>query len=263
MTEPRRDRWGRYIIPDPETGEDREWTRATTIAGVLPDRWNLEKWGERMVALGIAKQPELYALAKASKPEDKQRLDKLCRDAKAAAGAGSAATFGNALHSFTEALDNGEEVDPPYPYNLDIDAYRAGMKKHRLKVLSSEQIVINPEIGIAGTYDRLLEVPGREDPVIGDIKTGKSVDFSHLEHAVQLAIYANATHRFNVETGEVEPVGPVDREVGLILHLPVGKAKLEIYELDLVEGWAAAKLAHQVYHLRKRKDLSKPYGVGA
>jgi hypothetical protein len=81
MTEPRRDRWGRYIIPDPETGEDREWTRATTIAGVLPDRFNLERWGERMVAYGLAQRDDLLLLAQSVQDPkaDKRKLDRIAR----------------------------------------------------------------------------------------------------------------------------------------------------------------------------------------
>jgi hypothetical protein len=104
MTEPRRDRWGRYIIPDPETGEDREWTRATTIAGVLPDRFNLERWGERMVAFGLAQRDDLLLLAQSIQDPkaEKHKLNKIARDAKSQAQAGAKANIGTALHAFTE-----------------------------------------------------------------------------------------------------------------------------------------------------------------
>src|SRR5690606_2671448 len=41
---PKRDRYGRYLIPDPATGKERAWMRATTLADTLDDRYNLELW---------------------------------------------------------------------------------------------------------------------------------------------------------------------------------------------------------------------------
>ena len=42
--EPKHDRWGRYLLPDPETGAERAWTRATTVARTLADEYGLTKW---------------------------------------------------------------------------------------------------------------------------------------------------------------------------------------------------------------------------
>ena len=262
MTEPRRDRWGRYIIPDPKTGEDREWTRATTIAGVLPDRYHLERWGERMVVLGIARDESLYVLAQTSKYEDKQQLDRIARDAKSAAKSGSAANVGTAIHKFTEMVEDGYSIDVvPQRYRADVAAYLDALKQLDATVLSKEQIVLNPAVGVAGTYDRKLAIPRfSKSPIIGDIKTGRTVDFGLLEFSVQLAIYANSEYRFDVDTGEVEDIGgkdTPDREVGLLFHIQAGKGRCEVWELDLVRGWEAAKVALQVREMRSWKDLGK------
>jgi hypothetical protein len=211
MTEPRRDRWGRYIIPDPETGQDREWTRATTIAGVLPDRFNLERWGERMVAFGLAQRDDLLLLAQSIQDPkaEKHKLNKIARDAKSQAQAGAKANIGTALHAFTELLDSGQSPPIPAVAKPDLAAYQAKMSELGIQVLETEQIVLNPSLGVAGTFDRTVTVPGFDLPVILDIKTGGTVDFSHLEHSVQLGIYANAPFRFNTETGKVD-----ERELG-------------------------------------------------
>ena len=260
MTEPRRDRWGRYIIPDPETGEEREWTRATTIAGVLPDRYHLERWGERMVVLGIARDESLYVLAQTAKYEDKQRLDKIARDAKSAAQSGASANVGTALHTFTEMVEDGESIDVvPSKYRADVSAYLDALEKLNATVLSKEQIVLNPKVGVAGTYDRKLTVPHlSKKPLIGDIKTGRTVDFGLLEYSVQLAIYANSEYLFNVDTGEVDHVDEEpDRERGLLFHIQAGKGRCEVWELDLERGWEAAQTALKVREMRGWKDLGK------
>lgn len=261
MPEPRRDRWGRYIIPDPSTGEDREWTRATTIAGVLPDRFNLERWGERMVAFGLAQREDLLMLAQTVEDPkaEKSTLDKIARDAKQQAQAGARANLGTALHKFTELYDAGKAPKVPFGYKRDVTAYTEKMLELGIKVIDTEQIVVNPAIGVAGTYDRIVSVPGFDLPVVLDIKTGGTVDFSHLEHAVQLAIYANAPYRFDQADGTVELAKACETKSALIVHLPAGEGRCEVYELDIQKGWGLALIAAEVYAARKDKTLSKKF----
>src|SRR5690606_40709505 len=71
------DQYGRYVLPDPETGEERSWTRATTVANKIADRFGLEQWAKRNVVLGIAAREDLYALAVSCKPEDKDQLNRI------------------------------------------------------------------------------------------------------------------------------------------------------------------------------------------
>ncbi len=48
--EPKRDRYGRYVIIPATGGKAKSYTRATTIAETLDDRYNLELWKMRQVA---------------------------------------------------------------------------------------------------------------------------------------------------------------------------------------------------------------------
>jgi hypothetical protein len=262
-TEPRRDRYGRYIIPDPMTGKDREWTRATTLSGVLPDRFGLERWAQRMVVFGLSRRDDLVVLAQSVQSttdyDDKKRLDKIAKEAKDAAKAGEKANIGTAVHTFTELLDRGQLPAIPAAYAADIKAYREMQRAYGFEVLSAEQIVVNTELGVAGTYDRLVKAPGFDLPVILDIKTGGTVDFSHLEHSIQLGIYANADHTFDVATGKVHPREPVDRQTALIVHLPAGKGQCTVHELDIERGWELAQVAKTVYEARRDKTLSKRF----
>src|SRR5574343_1029362 len=67
------DRWGRYLLPGPD-GEPRPHTRATTIAKTIADTTALEKWKMRMVAAGIGRRQELYALASSHDPETNRKV---------------------------------------------------------------------------------------------------------------------------------------------------------------------------------------------
>src|SRR5437870_10706498 len=102
--EPNRDRWGRYLLPDPETGEELAWTRVTTVSGILSDRYNLELWAQRMVALGLAKRSDLLALVKtnaraSATPNGKRTLNRVVKDALEAGNSEQRANLGTAIHA--------------------------------------------------------------------------------------------------------------------------------------------------------------------
>ena len=108
--EPRRDRFGRYLVTPPDGGKPVAMTRATTVAGAVDDTTGLQKWMKRQVAVGMAKRPDLVAAVATTDPDDKKKLGALAEDAMDAAGSSSAATVGTALHRATELADLGLEV---------------------------------------------------------------------------------------------------------------------------------------------------------
>ncbi len=261
MAEPKRNRWGQYLITDPRDGVEKGWPRATTLSSSLEDTYNLARWEERKLIEGLGKRPDLIALAQATDPEDRKAFDRMAAAAKEAAGRSDAANLGTAIHKFAEQVDNGEKTldELPTDQRETVRAYRKVLEDEGIEVVDAEVIVLNLEVGIAGTYDRLVRVPGNDTPVILDLKTGRSVDYSHLSHAAQLAEYANAEWRFNQETEKLEPAPPMDKQRGIIAHLPAGKAECTLYVLDLVKGWEAALVARQLYDLRKEKGLSREW----
>lgn len=263
---PKRDRWGRYLLPDPETGEELAWTRVTTVSGILSDRYNLELWAQRMVALGLAKREDLLALVKttariANTRNGKQTLNRAVKDAIEAGNSEQRANLGTAIHSATEAHDRGEEWDLPQPYDKDVKAYAKEMKRLGLFVADGwiERILVNPDLGVAGTCDRLVMRKGWKLPRIADVKTGKTVHFSELDHAIQQAMYANASHYWDAEVGALVECPPIDKTSALIIHLPAGEARCEVHDLDITAGYEAAMLAVEVKEWRSRKGLSKPF----
>jgi len=261
----KRDRWGRYLLPHPDTGKEQTWTRATTIANTLADRYGLEQWAKRNVALGIGARRDLYAQAAAAKPDDKTTLTRIVEQAEEAAASKAGANLGSALHRFTERIDAGEEFDAPPPWDGDIAAYQQAMQANGITVASGwiERILLVPEIEAAGTCDRLCNGMWPL-PLIGDLKTGQDVvRYGMTEIALQLAIYAHATHWYDPITHELHEMPHVDQVAALVMHLPVGQGRCTIYQVDIRAGWEAVQLALDVRHWRQRKDLAQIINVPA
>ena len=256
-----RDRYGRYLLPDPVTGEERAWTRATTWANTLADPWGIVDWKLRMAVKGVATRKDLYALASALPlTSGKKQLNEVARDAVEAAGGSSGRNLGTALHEWTAQVDRGEEPEIPAPWDRDVEAYTAALQTYGVRVTGYvEQIVCLPELGIAGTFDRIVVW----DPAayIADLKTGADLSYSWSEIAIQEAIYANGEYLWNDEREAWDPMPPVNREQGLVIHLPVGEAQCELWWVDLELGWMAVTLATDVREWRKRSDIARPFGV--
>lgn len=257
--EPKHDRFGRYLLLDPDTGKERAYTRVTTFAKTLSDMYGLGKWQERMVAKGIATRADLYALAAATPVDDKAQFDRICTDAKEAAKATSGANLGTALHAFTEQVDRGDDVTVPQPWDRDINAYRAELAQHQLKVRRDwiERIVLIPQYGLAGTLDRIYGTSLGHNQ-IGDVKTGKTLEYSWCEIAIQLALYANAKWLIDPASGQAEPMPDIDQDQALVMHLPAGAGSAQLYTVDIKAGWEAAYICRVVRDWRSRKDLAAP-----
>ena len=262
LAEPKRDRYGRYLLPHPDTGKEIPLTRVTTIANTLADRYGLEQWGQRNTVLGIGLRPDLYALAVSSTPDDKQQLNKVVKQAQEAAKASSGANLGTALHRITERVDRGDDLDIPQDWKGDVDAYCQTLADHHVGIRTEfiERIVVNFNIGAAGTLDRLVQLSGQAALTVADLKTGKDVvKYGTTEIAIQLALYANSTHVWNGT--DYNPMPPVDTNKALIIHLPVGKSQCTLHTVDIAAGWEAAQLALQVREWRKQKGLTAPYSI--
>jgi len=137
--EPPRDRWGRYLIPDPETGKPTGYTRATTFAKSVSDTFGLTKWMLRMGGIGLAQRQDLLLAIAATDPADSKTLDKIMEDAKDHAGAMAGATIGTALHTFTEQYDLGLNPVVPAPWDADVAAYAEAISAAGIEILNKSQ----------------------------------------------------------------------------------------------------------------------------
>jgi RecB family exonuclease len=120
-----------------------------------------------------------------------------------------------------------------------------------------ERVTIVPELEVAGTMDRIVKHKG--EAKIGDVKTGSTVEYSGMEIAMQLAIYAHGQGLWNEDTGEWEQIPKVSQTEGLVFHIPVGEGRATLYSVDLEFGWQVAKTAYLVRRWRKDKDILVPY----
>ena len=263
--EPKRDRWGRPLIPDPDTGKETAYTRVTTFAKSISDTFGLAKWQTRQAVKGLTMRADLFALAAATPVDDSKTLDRVAEDAKQAAGSSAGANAGTALHSFTERVDRGEDIVVPAPWDADVAAYRRALAAGGFEVDRRyiERMVIIPEMGCAGTFDRLLIRIVDGQLVVGDVKSQKDMTFGHLEISIQLALYSRGRSIWNTRTREHEPMPAVDQTTAIVMHTPVGKATCRLYVVDLVAGWQAAQLCTAVRGWRARKDLVTPLSVAA
>src|SRR5215510_13373745 len=259
----RLDSYNRYVLPDPMTGKERAWTRATTWAGAVKETWALSRWSRRMAAHGLAMRPDLITSiavdvstfgAGQFDDRDCKPLDEAIVQAQGHAGATSAATLGTVMHRYTEQLDStGEfpEVVPP-PLDRDLAAYATTMERHHFTPVAVERIVCVPELGVAGTLDRVLS---RGDAYIGDLKTGAKITYGWGEIAVQLALYAHAS--FMWDEDRWEPMRPVDQQRAVVMHVPIGSGRCDLYWVDIAAGWETAnRLCGPVREWRTRRDLA-------
>jgi hypothetical protein len=268
----KRDRYGRYLIPDPVTGVEKSWTRATTWAKTISDTYKLHQWQERMTAKGLTMRPDLFARIMTT--EDKNELNQICEEAKNAAGAKVGANMGTALHSFTEAKDRGEEVrSMPAILKTAVDSYSSALEAQHLLPIRDfiEAVIIVPELGVAGRLDRILTntAPvGRWEEAghvfIGDVKTAANIGYSWLEVSIQLAIYAHAAKIWDPKNKVFRDMPKVDQHEAIVMHMPVPSAAntgyTDLYRVNIAKGWEYALLAGQIRDARKDRSLAVRLG---
>lgn len=250
-----RDRWGRPLVVPPGGGVPVAYTRTTTYVDCLEDRYRLEMWKQRMVALGLAERPDLV-MAVAGARDDTKALNKITDAAREAAAASSAATIGTAVHALCERLDRGLPLGTiPVAYQQDLDAYRAATAG--LEVTEIEQFSVCDALCIGGTPDRIVRYGGRAKALVFDIKTG-SIDYSGLKIAMQLAVYAH-TQPYDPATGTRHPrPHPLDEDEAIVAHLPAGQGVCTLHLVDIAAGWRAVHTATAVRQWRARKQWFTP-----
>ena len=256
---PKRDRWGRPIITPPDGGKPVAYTRVSTLAKTLDDQSGLMLWKQRQTILGVAKRADLYTLAKSANG-DKQTLNDVAKQAMDAADSSAAANTGTALHSFTEAIDLGHDIDAPSEYAADLAAYANATKP--LTVVLAERFCVNDVLQTAGSFDRLVRLPNGQT-CIADLKTGKDAPRYAHSTAAQVATYANSLLYDPLTGARTELPGPLNLDIGLLIHLPIGAGECTIYKLDLAFGFQWAQVATEVRAWRKAKPATLAWSATA
>lgn len=260
--EARRDRYGRYLVLPPDGGKPVGYTRATTIAKTLDDTSNLEKWATRMVALGLAKRPDLLAQVATLPDDDRKALNNVCEKAKEAGGATIRRDLGTAIHvMFQQSCENPDYM-PPQQYQRDIDAIHRAIADAGLELVGlNEFMVVNDCHQIAGTADLVLRRISDQRLFVADLKTGSSVNYGGIGFAIQLAIYASADAMYvqgaaNDGSDDTRlPMPELDQNLGIIIHCQPESATCELHWVDLQLGRNCLDLALKVRALRKFDPL--------
>ena len=252
-----RDQWGRPLVVPAGGDRPRPYTRSSSAAKTIEDTYNLELWARRNVAFGMARDASLVArvLAAGGDPSRwdtpaKRAVDRIVEDASTIAQAHKGADIGTALHRLTELVDRDMDIVAG-PYEADVNAYVNALIAAGLTVDPRyvECRLVCDALEMAGTADRLLQ---RADGtwVVADLKTGATVDYGALGWSAQLAAYAHSD-LYDPETTCRQPTPPLDKVVGIIIHLPAGQGTCTLYELDLAAGYRAAVLANEVRAVRR------------
>lgn len=249
----------RYMIPDPDTGKPARWTRATSFAKAIAETENLQRWGERMAIKGLMERPDLAARTERLPVDRKRELDGIVRDAKTAAGAWKKAGYGTTFHKLTERVDLGD-LDPFVagpPWGAMLRAYvqliaNAGIKIRREYI---EGTVVVKKYKVAGTFDRIVEMPSGE-LWVADVKTGRDLSWSWGEISIQLALYAHADAIYDFETAQFLDMPLVNQEQALVIHAPVEGDHVSLERVNIQAGWEAAELCAKVRSWRAFKNLA-------
>jgi hypothetical protein len=236
------------------TDKPKAHSRVTSFARKLEDEFTLTKWKMRNVLIGAAQRPDIIAATLAS-VSYKGALDKLAEAAMDAAKANVGRELGTALHTLTEQADSGITVDMPSPIREDIAAYTQCLADLGVTVTRMEEVVVIPDLKLAGRFDRLINVMGTT--YVMDLKTGADLSYSWNSIAIQLALYAQAATIYNPVTCTHEPMPAVDQRRGLVVHLPAGQATATPYWVNLAEGRRGIDLTKSVLGWRSTKGVAE------
>lgn len=232
---------GRPMITPPGGTEPIAYRRASAIPRIVDNLYWLLKWKTQMVALGVARSPDLIEQL-AGMEYGHPDLRDLTEQAHVAAGGAVKAQWGTDIHLYTEP--DADLTDLPDEMAPDIAAYHCAVARAGIVVLGTEIRTVNDELGIAGRLDHLYDVPGYGVCVI-DKKTGS---FAPMSAAVQIAIYANSQRYIpdpsDPTRGERVPLWEsLNLEWGMVARIPNRGGSCTITPVDIARGYRLARLA--------------------
>ncbi len=233
----------------------------SAIAKVPDDSSALDFWRRRQTAIGLALQPHLLT-AVAANADDKKALDAICEEAMTAAGASSGRDYGTAVHKITDLLDGGVFVLETPEVVAIRETWSTLLDSHDLEIVASEQVIVHPDLMVAGRFDRVVRRRSTGECFILDTKTGKSAADFLQSHAVQLWLYASAplcadgpTGDADFEVAEFVPMHAVSQSVALVAHLPM-EGEASIIGIDIAAGRQCfERVIQPTWAWRSRSDL--------
>jgi hypothetical protein len=149
-----------------------------------------------------------------------------------------------------------------------VDGFLNWVADFKPQFLAAEMTVFNQPLGVAGTLDKIVWLPGlaigragRFIPgdgvtICGDVKTGKNPEVTWPE---QVAAYRHAPEADSDGFGSLVPMPATD--AGMVLHLrpeyPRGYRVMLISAADDADAWNTFRRDVEIYQSRKRRK-AKP-----
>lgn len=249
---------GAPLVSDPENPDKTlRYSRPSSYGKNLDDENALVNWRIWKAMEGVAASKSLAAQVAATPDEDKVAKKELREKALDKGTANEAADMGTALHAMTARIENLQDMwEAPEQYQADLNAYMQALDEFGLVSEMVEVHMVNDAFRAAGTADRIyrltkpLVAPDGTiieagELVLGDLKTGKSLDFSAPGYCIQTAIYATG-ELYDIHLEKRLPTPPINLNWALLVHLPVGKAKCEMVWCSIELGIHGAELSRQI-----------------
>lgn len=254
---------GRYHLPNPDNGKNKSWQRVTNFVKLTDDTYHLELWKQRNVAKGVAilaaSRPKAFLdeLATADVKADKERLNNITSRAQDEADAYKMADEGTALHLSTELADyaGGDFQAAPRRHWGRVQQYRDALATCGLTVVTDmiERVTVSSRYEVAGKFDRVFRLPDGSY-VVGDLKTGDSLDLSFPSIAAQLDCYRDGINMVGIFDGQRYDTRIKVREgIGIVVHLPSTRDEVTVYAVKLDLGAEINRVNLEVRAVRKIK----------
>lgn len=260
---------GRYPLPHPETGKAQTWQRVSNFIKLFDDTYHLDLWQKRNVAKGLAMRPDyVEAVQHMDVKADKARLDQICARAQEIAGAYRMSDEGTALHTSTELADYAGSTLTGAPGQLGEPDIEPVMDRHRVKVqmyldaLTAngltvapgmiERVIVSTRYEVAGKFDRVFRF-GDGSYVLGDVKTGDSLELSMPGIAAQMDCYRNGINAHGIWDGRrYDDTIKVRDDFAVVVWLPSTRDEVSLIRIDLAQG---ARLNEVNLEIRKARRI--------
>jgi len=266
---------GEPLVARPDgSGKFDRVARTSSLGDTLDEKSGLHNWLTSKAMEGLGRKPELVAKVISVSPyEDHKSEWTTLREEAINAGRGSwKADMGTAVHAMSERWEKEPDWDPGDPFRTALEAYSKVQSALGLKSQMFEVQIVNDVLKVAGTADRVYELtlplltpsgdilpPGTL--VIGDLKTGSSLEYSIAGYSIQLAGYAGGV-LYDVEANRRMPTPSINQRWGIIMHLAVDEGTCEFLWVDLEVGRYGAKLANDVREWRRNWRRKEGYKAG-
>jgi hypothetical protein len=248
---------GAPLVKSMDGTKTERYSRPSGFHKPLDDEFALTNWRIFKAMDGVARSKALQTQIVACKDDDRVEKNRLREQALDKGEANERADQGTGLHAMTVRAEDVTDVDfDPGEHAEDLNCYTSLIEAYGLVSEMIEVPLVNDEYRAAGTADRIFRTTLRmQTPkgdwlepgtlIVGDLKTGAKLDFSVPGYCVQCALYATGV-LYDVIAERRLPTPPINDKWTLLIHLPVGRHRAELYWCSVEIGLYGAWLAFEV-----------------